>query len=282
MTGVVPAPGVFRGMPASEYHQVDAVSQTLLKLLRKSPAHLRQHRLFPAPSSPSQRFGTLVHDALCVGAENLQISIRPVGIDRRSKEGKQWYAEAEEKGFPIYGTEEVEACKAICEKIHSDQEIARCLEGDKEVSLFNRLLHPDSRGDIQEVFCKARLDLIPKGDFLMDFKTCQDATPDKFAWSVWTYGYAVQAHHYLTLFNSLSEEPRHKFMFVAVECEPPYEFRKYVLSDKYLDIGRREWGDLMSIYTQCIKTNEWPGYPRGIGVLDPPRFSQDRYLAEML
>lgn len=278
-------PGFHFNFPAQDYHKVHAVSSSQLKVLRKSPAHLMQYLMLPPDPTCNMRFGTLVHEALCAGGlDKLDIIIRPAALDGRSKAGKLWNDQHSHELHKCYSQDDVDAAKHILDKVLQDQELARCATGEHEVTLFSTLLHPDSQGNAHEVSVKARLDLIPPGDFLVDFKTTVDATPDKFAWTVWNLGYDIQVCHYLETYNSLVNDPqkRSKFLLVAIETDPPYEFRKYVLSERFIQVARQKWSSLLTAYVDSATSGIWSGYPRGIGVLEPPKWGDDRYLSEIL
>ena len=167
----------------------------------------------------------------------------------------------------------------------NDKEIATILRGQLEVSCFANL----NFGEMFEhsVFCKARLDCVPHfADCIVDIKTCHDASDlDKLAWDCFKYGYHRQASHYLDMFNATlenTEGERDLFMFIFVECEPPFGVRKIMLTDEFIEAGKKEREELMLLYVQCVNSDKWPLYPDKVSVLELPKRNINRYVSETL
>jgi hypothetical protein len=59
-----PSPGIYRGVPMHVYHAWDAVSNTRLSHLRRSPAHLQAYIAEPPADTVSQVVGRAAHTAI--------------------------------------------------------------------------------------------------------------------------------------------------------------------------------------------------------------------------
>ncbi|NBR90787.1 MAG: hypothetical protein EBS68_12910, partial [Rhodobacteraceae bacterium] len=84
------------GMPAAEYHAVDAIgSSTVRALIASTPAHAK-YALSHGEQSESMALGTAVHAAILEPHTFLQqIAIAP-DVDRRTKEGKERWGSFQE------------------------------------------------------------------------------------------------------------------------------------------------------------------------------------------
>lgn len=109
------------------------------------------------------------------------------------------------------------------------------------------------------VQCKARLDLPTKSKKLVDLKTTRDASPEKFARSLFEFGYDQQGTHYVRgavdvgmWFDS--------FTIACIENEPPYAVAVYEIDDEDLRAGVRRLDARLELWAKCQKSGIWPGY----------------------
>jgi hypothetical protein len=73
------------------------------------------------------------------------------------------------------------------------------------------------------LLCKCRPDYrIPERRILVDLKSCEDASPEAFARTIFNYTYYIQAGFYLDGVSQVLAEPYRTFIFIAVEKTPPY------------------------------------------------------------
>jgi len=95
---------------------------------------------------------------------------------------------------------------------------------------------------------KARPDLWVEDHTLVDIKTTDDASPDAFARTVTTFGYHLQAAHYLTMTGA------ENFIFVAVERKAPYAVGIYRLDAEWVQIARCKGGRRSR---SCMSAGRW-------------------------
>src|SRR5690242_16583764 len=87
------AEGVFHGLDSGVYHAANGVSNSMLKRLGRSPAHLKAYLEQREAQTPAMLFGQVVHQLLLEPDKPWFWAVRPPGLDGRSKEGKEWKAQ---------------------------------------------------------------------------------------------------------------------------------------------------------------------------------------------
>ena len=252
-----PGPGLYPGVPHPTYRRWRAASQSILKIIRdRSPAHAYLEMVDPSPPTPAQIFGEAVHAAVLQPDLFRARYLRAPEIDRRTKAGRELWEElqAEHPGAIILRPEEYDRCLAIRSAVAAHPTARKLIGGEAEVSAV-------WRDRATGVLCKGRFDsLDTRLGIITDLKTTHDASRGAFSRTIWTYGYYLQAAHYLTGANTLGLSVRW-FTFIAVEQEPPYAVAVYHLSDAALMAGEGQLGELLEIYKRCEETGIWPGYP---------------------
>jgi hypothetical protein len=91
-----------------DYNAIPAVNWSTLKELRKSPLHYKYALDFSQKETPSLLLGRAVHAAILEPENWLgAFAVRPEGIDRRTKIGKEDFAkfEAENQGKTVLTAE---------------------------------------------------------------------------------------------------------------------------------------------------------------------------------
>lgn len=97
---------------------------------------------------------------------------------------------------------------------------------------------------------------------LLDFKQNVSAAPARWMWQAADLGNHIQGSFYLSLWNAAHpKDQRVEFGFIVQEPNPPFHVERHLLEDQLLKEGRRRWTTAMCYYCQCLKKNEWPGYP---------------------
>ena len=256
-----PAPGVYPGVPHEVYRSWDAVCQSDLKRLQKSPAHLQAYWADPPAQTPAMRLGTAFHAYLLDSSEVFAKSyaIAPCGLDKRT----------------------VATIHGMAESLFNNPAIFRVTQGlslvphQNEVSIVFRC----DGGDFTKngtILCKGRLDMIretgPDSWTIVDPKTTTDASPENFGKAAFNLGYHIQAAFYLWGCASLGLSVD-KFLFAAVEKTPPYASAVYELDEDFLSLGWMEVRRLLDLYAECTRTNTWPGYPPEPVTLSPPAWA---------
>lgn len=262
--------GVHKGMPFSEYLAADAMSNSGLKLLRKSPAHFKAGADPDAEQKPSLRRGSLLH-TLVLEPQTLatRYMVKPAGMTFATREGKAW-RDAVPAGMEIVSADEVRVATRQATNLRAVPEVAALLgEGQAEVSFF--WVDPIT-GDL----CKGRADWVyrtAQGVILLDLKTSEDASPAGFAKACARYGYHMQAAWYSDGWKAATGEDVLGFVFGAVESAWPNVAEAYMLDDEAIDKGRAECRRLLNLHAECKAANRWPAYTETITPLSLPAWA---------
>jgi hypothetical protein len=197
------------------------------------------------------------------------------GTDKRTKAGKEAWLELEESGKIVLSAEDYADVAGMAESVRR-RPISREMVtgGIAEQSIYWEYTALIAEEISFTFTCKARPDYIKplsNGYVVVDLKTTQDARD--FEHSAYSYGYHIQAAHYLHGLNNTSYGAARAFLFVAVEKKPPYGVMVYEASREFLNRGNDDVSRLYSLYAQCSEYNNWPGYDEDIRPLDLPRWA---------
>lgn len=255
-------------MNNADHHASPAIGSTGLGLLDRSPLHYWAAYLdpqrTPRKTTPAMEFGTAVHCAVLEPQTfDATYAILPLGTDKRTKDGKAFFAAIEAAGqLPISNEDwlEIQRMKATVSRLPIFQKILT-LNPQYEQSIF----WVDANG----IECKCRPDIwvppcaeYPNG-LVADLKTTKDASAKAFCSSLWGYNMHLQAALYTEgahVHHKTAEPP--PFVWLAVESDVPYAAAHYTAPAELIDYGRAEVSRLKEIYKGCLDSGIWPGYPQ--------------------
>jgi len=252
-------PGLNPGVPASIYHAFDAVSNSQLCRLAKSPAHYRSYMDHPEEKTDAMIFGSALH-AYILEPDNfdLEFCARPMGLDLRRKEDKEFFEQFKKKheGKQIIKGEEYEICQHMRAAAMQHPLVNELLgsDGHTELSIL---------WNIDDILCKARVDryvMWRNKPTIVDLKTTTDASMRGFAKSMYAYRYYQQAAMYLDGMSAIQGYDHSTFIFIAMEKEPPFAIGIYEIDDQALQAGRQEYQRLLALHRHCTQTQQWPSY----------------------
>ena len=283
----VPAPRLVTGvqrMPSADYHSDPApepsLSSTLAKLLlTKSPRHAWHacRRLNPN-WEPNDRktfdIGRAAHRAvLGAGDDYVAIPEELLAVNgaASTKEAKAFIANAREAGRTPLKLDEVDQIEIMAAIAHE-----RLLEHG--ITLDSAQSEISAIARIDGVWCRAMYDnLTPH--WIYDFKTCEDAAPEACLRAILNYGYDIQAGHYQAVWKEATGEDR-PFVFIFQEKNPPFEVTLVRLSGSFQDMANRRAAKARKLWGECVRSNNWPGYPIGLHEVDPPAWLVEREFQE--
>jgi len=233
-----------------QYHADPAVSASHLKAVMQSPYHywarfLDPNRKLVEPTA-AMRLGSLVHCAVLEPDELLQrYAVAP---DRRTKAGKEQAERIVAEGLEPVSDSDMALALSMAASVRNHPAAAALLaQGTAEQSFWWDDMPTGLR-------CKCRPDWY-HGITVVDLKTCTDASPAAFASSIAKFGYHIQAAHYLEgLFGA------ERFVFIAVEKEPPYAVAVYELDHASMAVGRDLRNNALDVISTCKAADLWPGY----------------------
>jgi hypothetical protein len=250
-------------MPADEYHRIQALSASGLKELRKSPAHFWSWLHNPPKSSDALTFGTAFHCALLEPAKFAETYCTAPRFDGRTKEGKAAKAEweATHQGYTPLDSGDMHTIRGMQKSLLQHTIAGPMLFGGRsEVSVF---------GSDEEtgVAMKARIDRLTD-DLIIDIKTTDDASVRGFGRSVFTFGYDIQAAHYMEMTG------RNRFVFMAVEKVEPFAVALYELDSQVIEAAKIERRERIKLYASCLEMDFWPAYRAEIQTISLPTWAK--------
>ena len=243
---------VCSNMSESEYRSLPALNASRFKAFHRSPFHFFNQR--EVETTEAMRVGTAIHTALLEPSQySSSIGYLP-DVDGRTSEGKAIKKAFEEKyaGMTIL--------KAVSEPIVERAVIAvqysnewRAIKAVESMR-YEQVLMCELHG----IACKARLDLIDvENGIIRDIKSCDDASIERFRYTVKDRLYWLQAGFYTLMAEKAFDRP-FKFEFIAVETSDPSTALFHAVDDEEL----ARWKVLVDIlllkYTDCKNADTWP------------------------
>lgn len=281
-----PTQGVYDNIQADDYHRIQGLTKSGLQMLRKSPAHF-WHWLNspPEPSSQSMELGTATHTLVFEPhkwADEITVipadaPKKPTSVQRNAKKPSDDTIAAIKWWDDFYATASGRAI--ITQEQEQDaRAMATAVRNHKEVLPY--LIHPSAKAELSliasekvkglDIVCKGRCDLLTMdGTVIVDLKTTQDSSPEGFSKSFMSYGYWLQAAHYIAIARA-SGLPVERFIFIAVESSQPHCVAMYELSAESLEKAFAIRKRLMETLSDCIARNEFPAYSLGVQQLTIP------------
>ena len=240
----------------NDYDMIPAVRRSALWEIRKSPMHYKY--LVDNPEEPTEAltFGIAAHKFILEPETFFNEYIAAPKIDRRTKAGKEAYAELLASGKIVISESDMDTIRKMDEAIRANKTAYALLKtGEHEVTF------EWSETTTNEP-CKCRVDCLTEYEgekYIVDYKTTTSCEDGAFERSCRYYGYKLQSAMYTDgVFNTEFESRR--FAFVAQEKKPPFAVRVYFCDQGFIDEGMETFRDLIGIYHRCRLVDDWPGY----------------------
>lgn len=233
-----------------KYEDLPYVNKSTLWEMRKSPLHY-WHLMNDTPKEDTKamKFGRAVHARLLDPVSFSELYTVAPECDRRTKEGKEIWAQLQASGKEIISREDMD----ILFSMENEFDKYRYLITDAQTEL--PLIWTDNETG---VMCKGRLDAITD-HYIFDYKTTTDASTESFRREAIKYGYDLQAAMYMEAARANGWDPK-GFIFIVQEKNAPYLINILHAGDAFLDRGMWIMRDLLAQYKECRDSNEWPGY----------------------
>lgn len=262
---VVPKLGEHKDVKSYDYHNWFACSSSIMRELTRSPAHAWYALNNERKETDAMRLGTATH--LAILEPELfanKFGCAPEGLDKRTKDGKEKWAELLEQYGPcVLKYDQYQQVGAMAESVLKKKKASKLLQlpGDVELSgVWN--------DKVSGALCKMRLDkLIRDRGIIVDIKTTNDASEDEFLKTLFNYGYDRQSAFYMRGCRALGIEIQ-TFVFIVIEKEPPYESVVYELGSQSLMTADAQISRLLPEWQKCMISKQWPGYSDEIQVID--------------
>lgn len=254
--------GFYEDLPNEEYHSSPGISKSGLMMINKSPKHYYDRYLSPdrqeQKPTDAMRLGSLAH---CFLLEPIKIKERYAimpKIDLRTKEGKlekdAFIKESE--GKEVTTQDEHDQARDMTYSVFENKTCEMLFKSGENLKVESSIYFNDVELD---VLCKCRPDLLTD-NYILDFKTTQDASEESFSREIYQYGYHIQAAMMQEGCHSIGMGLIKDFFFVCVEKKEPYYTAVYRLSDEAIAKGREDFRRLLKVYKECMESGEWNGY----------------------
>lgn len=271
----VPYTGFFENERAEAYHvkTLGEISNSGIKRLLRSPMHYKAwiEDAEPVNETPAMMFGRAFHAAILESELfSRDYVLEPEFGDCRFKENKtkrdEW--RAVNGGKIAISVDDAERILRMLDAVKAHPWASRAIrEGVSELTL--RWVDEDTG-----LHCKARADRFVDGaaPFVLDVKTCEDASPAEFSRAVAKYGYHIQHAHYCDGFRVLGK-PLTNYLLLAVEHTAPYAVALYYIDAAAEARGYELRARAMESAAKCMASGEWHAYSNDISPLTLPAWS---------
>lgn len=254
-------PGIYDLDSYEQYHSIQALRSSHLRLVKKSPAHFaaafdeRWQKTISPQLQKSFDKGKAFDRLMLHGADDLanHVAIEP-DISKATKIYKEWKASQAEDAILLSQRE-----------LNFIIEMKRCTEAK---SVFTSIFsdgHPHKVlvwQDKTGLWCKAEIDWICNDGTVVDLKTTAGGADFwAFSRSAYRYGYLNQGAFYLSGLNAITGVDHNRFLLAVVETEPPFESQVFRVTQDQLWKAEMENEECLSALAHCFKTGKWPGYP---------------------
>ena len=244
-------------MTEKEYRKHPAISRSELWKLNESPEKFKWYKDHPEKPTPALLFGQVVHKLLLEpdGFET-EFAVLPE-VDRRTKSGKDEYNAflEENNGKGIVTLEMFQTAWEMAEKAKQEPFVAKLLKGEHEKPYF-------WTDEVTGENCKCRVDCLTDiggKPYIIDYKTCSDASNDSFMRDAIKYGYHVQSAMYSDgVEHNIGTKPT--FVFIAQEKTAPYALNIFQADEAFVQYGMDVYRELMGVYHYCRTTGNFYGY----------------------
>jgi len=139
-----------------------------------------------------------------------------------------------------------------------------------------------AHGEGTNMLCRYRPDY-RTDNYILDLKSCIDASKDGFNKAIGNLGYHISAAHYLAGDAACKGTDHRQFIFVAAEKIPPYMVAVYLVSEKDLELGFWIRRRALNAIKTARKKKEWPGYNSDVAIETqlPPYFHYEMELSKI-
>lgn len=273
-----------------DYRGWDAVANSDLSNMMRSPAYCQYHMTHPSESTKAQAFGTAAH---CIVLEPEEFDkrytldfapsetrIADKGDDmtkawagwRNTTEYKDEVRRLKEHGVEVLKQSEFDSLRWMRDnvaKTEIGQQLAKVSDGT-ELSI---LVEDEEFG----VRRKIRPDMVcMAAGMIVDLKKVRagGGKPWAFSKACETYGYYRAAAYYLDSYALLPDvAPCEHFVFLTIEEDAPHEVRPYVLDADSVELGRAHYHDLIISYVDYREQGYWPGGHENIEEIRIPEYA---------
>lgn len=250
-----------------DYHTHHAISRSAIMEFKKSPKHywykyLSGKYVRPNPT-PALIFGSAAHTFMIeYHAFFERYAIKHEKLPKLKNVGKEAYdtAKSNQKNF-------IESSKN--KYILSQEDFSKLIEMKNEIfenttlsSLISNAQYEKSIFWIDPdtgIECKCRPDIL-HDNFVIDYKTCLEASKREFQRACFNSGYYIQMAMIKEGLKHALGTTMEDFIFIAQEKSAPYLTAIYTLDELAIQRGIEEFKDILVKIKKCREENNYSGY----------------------
>lgn len=249
--------GLHEDVAMANYLKINAASNTALRWLKKSPAHMKAYIEEPPTFVDPESVGSALHCLVLEGEKAFHARYRRgPGDDKRLAAWKEADRHCPQ-GATLLKESAWKAVHKMAENVYEHPAARLALTGITATELTGVWIDEASG-----VRCKLRTDAVnPSVGAIVDLKTTRDAAERSFSRAIFDYGYHRQGALYRRGMRAL--DPGTEWVYpiiVAVEKDPPFAVAVYRIMEEAIEAGDEEIDRLLPIYKECAENGHWPAY----------------------
>ena len=281
-------PGIYN-MSDEDYFADEAINNSGLKEVLRSPAHYKWKKDHPKEQTASMLGGKALHCAILEpDAFNERYAVLPedapaaptkamINAKNPSDSSVErvlfWEAfNIASEGKDILKADVAADCLHVAKMVRGHPELAAYFErGKAEHAIF-------AQDPVTGVMCKCKPDYLTKvGEYRVkiELKSADDARERFFTRSVMNYGYFQGAAFYTDIMDWSPLGPPDLYLMVVMEREAPYGIKIYEVTPSAIAYGRRQYRKALDLYAYCVTNGEWPNYDTEITPLNLPAWVKE-------
>lgn len=280
--------GIHEALPFADYLSGDGLpplpvsGSDVVAFETECPAHAfafwrgNPDRIRSDGGSPAMRLGSAAHCHILEGADafHARYAVKPDGLSLATREGKAWRESIGER--EIVSFDDHMRIVGMANQIETNPDTRPILGagGKPEVTFIARC--PDTG-----LTLLARPDLwIERADMIINLKTTASPNPEAWRRTAANLRYDLSdamARHVARLCGI--EAPRHGFLVVG--SSEPHLCYLAALSPEAAAAADQQLLIVLRQFADCVATNDWPGYSRGVVEIGLPAYAAQRIAARI-
>lgn len=272
-------PGFYRDVPEAIYHndpvvEPSASASLLAKLYSRSPRHAwfghpkLNPNFEPSNPTPAMAFGSAVHALLTLSCEVKRLDFD----DWRGKEARQARDAITAAGNIALLAKDYDNAESMLRTLRRE------LHGHEVGDVFG-----EGVGEVtmawrdDGAWLRGRMDWWSESrNLIVDYKTTTTAEPDAWSRKLFDLGSDFAGVLYPQGVSALTGERPPRFIYIAQEVDPPHAFSVVEMDDQAVEFTTNRVAQAFAVWRECLRTNQWPGYPAQVCHVSPPVYAVKR------
>lgn len=259
-----------------KYHSSPELSKHQLDNFRRAPSYYKAKKEEPDISTAALSYGRLFHCAILEPDELCKRFYVMPQCDKRTKEGKAIFAEAElaAAGRELVKEDDFRDAQHMERAMMKNSVIKGLLDEKKQMHREASLFWTDEKTGNE---CRSRLDILRNDEIIIDLKTCQDADIRSFSRACFNFNYDRQAYFYSKAAETtISGYNPRAFVFIVIEKEPPFLCAAYTAPPEMMALGRQTIREDLQFFAECKKKDSWPGLREIVQDIEVPEWEKKK------